>query len=550
MAELVLGPLLRYVGETEATVWVEVDGPCEVTVLDHRAASFQVGVHHYALVCVHDLQPGCCTAYEVHLDGERCWPLEDAAFGPSYVRTLSPGGDVRLAFGSCRVSVPDGPPWSMTKDQDPRGREVDALAGLVAEMRGQEPTSWPDLLLLVGDQIYADEVSPGVQDRITLRLESGERHSSAPATEVGDFEEYTWLYQESWLDDSLRWLLSTVASAMIFDDHDVHDDWNTSETWVREIRERAWWRERILGAYASYWLYQHLGNMSPAELARDELYTELREGGDHTRTMQHFAARAADEVAGTRWSFRRDLGATRLVVLDSRAGRILEEGDRKMLSDDELDWVEAQLHEPGATHLLVATSLPWLLAPGLHHLEAWNEAVCGGAWGRRFARRAEKIRQDVDLEHWAAFGQSFQRLTRLLADAGTGRDAPATIAVLSGDVHHAYVAEAEFRGRRVDSRIIQAVCSPIRNPLDKKERRVLRAAASRPAAAVARAMARAAGVARPEVRWRFTQDPLFDNQICLLELSGATASLQLKRTLPEDWESPRLHDSLSWSSAA
>ena len=550
MAELLLGPLLRYVGTAEATVWVEVDGPCAVRVLDHEATSFQVGTHHYALVVIRGLEPGSCTEYEVHLDGARAWPLEEPPFGPSYVRTLREGGDVRLAFGSCRVSVPDIPPWVRTKDEDPRGREVDALAGLVTEMQRQEPAAWPDLLLLVGDQVYADEVSPGVQGQITARLEAGDRHSSAPPNEVGDFEEYTWLYRESWADASLRWLLSTVSSAMIFDDHDVHDDWNTSEAWVREIRERPWWRERILGAYASYWLYQHLGNMSPEELAEDELFAELQTGGDHTRTLQHFAGHAADEVAGTRWSFRRDLGATRLVVLDSRAGRILDEGDRKMLSDDELDWVEAQLREPGATHLLVATSLPWLLAPGLHHLEAWNEAVCGGAWGPRLARRAEKLRQDVDLEHWAAFRQSFERLTRLLADVGSGPAAPATIAVLSGDVHHAYVAEASFPGRQVSSRIIQAVCSPIRNPLDKKERRALRAAASRPAAAVARVMARAAGVARPEVRWRFTQDPLFDNQICLVELEGRSVSLSLKRTLPADWEHPRLHNSLEWSSAA
>ena len=35
MAKLVLGPLLRYVGETEAVVWVETDEPCEVEILGH-----------------------------------------------------------------------------------------------------------------------------------------------------------------------------------------------------------------------------------------------------------------------------------------------------------------------------------------------------------------------------------------------------------------------------------------------------------------------------------------------------------------------------------
>jgi hypothetical protein len=34
---------------------------------------------------------------------------------------------------------------------------------------------------------------------------------------------YTWLYHESWQDPEVRWLLSTVPSAMIFDDRDVRD---------------------------------------------------------------------------------------------------------------------------------------------------------------------------------------------------------------------------------------------------------------------------------------------------------------------------------------
>ena len=33
MPELVLGPLLRYTGETDATLWVETDAACEVEVL-------------------------------------------------------------------------------------------------------------------------------------------------------------------------------------------------------------------------------------------------------------------------------------------------------------------------------------------------------------------------------------------------------------------------------------------------------------------------------------------------------------------------------------
>ena len=46
MSELILGPLLRYVGEREATIWVETDCACEVEVLGARTPTFEVDGHH------------------------------------------------------------------------------------------------------------------------------------------------------------------------------------------------------------------------------------------------------------------------------------------------------------------------------------------------------------------------------------------------------------------------------------------------------------------------------------------------------------------------
>ena len=74
----------------------------------------------------------------------------------------------------------------------------------------------------------------------------------------------------------MRWLLSVIPSAMIFDDHDVHDDWNTSAAWRRDYAAKPWWPERIRSAYMTYWIYQHIGNLSPAELAKNELWQQLR----------------------------------------------------------------------------------------------------------------------------------------------------------------------------------------------------------------------------------------------------------------------------------
>ena len=153
----------------------------------------------------------------------------------------------------------------------------------------------------------------------------------------------------------------------------------------------------------------------------------------------------ADGAKGARWSYRRDLGPVRLLVIDSRCGRILDDDRRSMLSEPEFDWIEAQLTGE-YDHLLVGTSLPWLLPRAFHDVEAWNEALCDGHHGRLVAQASEQFRRRADLEHWAAFRLSFERLVGMIRDVGRGRYAvgsaspPATVCVLSGDVHHCYVA--------------------------------------------------------------------------------------------------------------
>ena len=106
MARAVLGPLLRYVGETRAVVWVETDAACEVTRPRHPAATFYVEGHHYALVRVEDLKPGERYEYGVELDGEAAWPPPDSEFPPPQFRTYPKEDELQIAFASCRVAAP------------------------------------------------------------------------------------------------------------------------------------------------------------------------------------------------------------------------------------------------------------------------------------------------------------------------------------------------------------------------------------------------------------------------------------------------------------
>ena len=111
MPKLVLGPLLRYVGEAQATVWVETDAAARVEVTvspatDDRAAAggahgqaptFEVQGHHYALVLIDGLEPEHVYRYRVTLDGRQVWPEAPSggpAFPPSTIRTLQ--GDLSL----------------------------------------------------------------------------------------------------------------------------------------------------------------------------------------------------------------------------------------------------------------------------------------------------------------------------------------------------------------------------------------------------------------------------------------------------------------------
>ncbi|MGX4692456.1 alkaline phosphatase D family protein [Streptomyces sp. JNUCC 63] len=523
MAGLRLGPLLRYVDGTSATVWVEASRPCtaEVRCADGAggtARTFQIEGHHYALVPVTGLTPGTSPSYEVLLDGTRAWPLPDSRHPPSVIRTPADGEDLRIAFGSCRWAAPpaDG--------KDAGG--PDALDTLATRIAADPQGERPHVLLLLGDQIYADETSEATRRWISARRGL----TDPPGSQVADYEEYTRLYHESWLDPEVRWLLSTVPSCMIFDDHDVVDDWNTSAAWLADMRATGWWQERLLSGLMSYWVHQHLGNLSPADLAADPVHAAVRATPDGTDALRAFAARADRDPASVRWSYRRDFGRVRVLMVDSRAGRVLQEDSRAMLDPGEAEWLRTQALEDrdSCDHLLIGTSLPWLLPHLVHDLEAWDAALCRGERGARWARFGERLRRGADLEHWAAFPASFAALAELIAEAGSGPGAPATVLVLSGDVHHAYVAEPRWPSRSVDARVLQLTCSPVHNSVPLSIRLGFRFGWSAVARALGHRFARHGRCAKPPVGWRRTGGPWFGNQLMTLTLHGRSALLRLE----------------------
>ena len=272
----------------------------------------------------------------------------------------------------------------------------------------------------------------------------------------------------------------------------------------------------------AYWLYQHLGNLSPPELAEERLHAaSSRSDEDGGPRLRDSPALADRESAASRCAFHRDFGRSRLVVdrLARRARarrRPPGHGRRRGVA-----WIAE--HAQGAyDHLIIASTLPVFMTPGIHDLEAWNEAVCAGRLGRaRGARRGEAAARARPraLAGVPALVRDDGRAARPARPGEQGGRLRRTITLIGGDVHTAYVAEVAL-GERQGSRVYQVVCSPFRNPLGRTSAAPSSSSATRGPghrhAVPSRAVPASGG---PTCRWQLRQrSATFDNSIAVLDL--------------------------------
>ena len=103
--------------------------------------------------------------------------------------------------------------------------------------------------------------------------------------------------------------------------------------------------------------------------------------------------------------------------------------------------------------------------------------------------------------------------------------------MLSGDVHHSYVAEATYPDS-LASRVYQITCSPMHNTIPRAMRFVFRLGWSSRAARATRNLGRTAGVPALPIGWHHPAGPLFGNELGLLAFDGRSASVTFERALP------------------
>jgi alkaline phosphatase D len=149
----------------------------------------------------------------------------------SAFRTVREPGSPELSFvfGSCRHPVPGLEELVNTGLPD-RGDRV--FRTILDQIEGGMPT---DLMLMVGDQIYADLASASQS-----------------------FSQYCANYRRSFTSPNLRRLLSRVPTYMTLDDHEIADNWSMDRLTDPKLgdEKRAANRQRFLAAIEAYRCYQ------------------------------------------------------------------------------------------------------------------------------------------------------------------------------------------------------------------------------------------------------------------------------------------------------
>jgi hypothetical protein len=527
---LLAGPILRRAERDRVCVWVCTAGPVRPALVIYQARggtdevlgsgtaeSVRLGERLYVHLLTGTPRTGRFPAgelltYDVELDtGGTTLRLADLglAGGPGplgYAGFRLPGfflqaadAPLHVLHGSCRKLH--------SKGEDAFWCADELLAGTAADL-----TRRPSALILTGDQIYGDDVAPGLTGYLN-RLGSyltGRREQIPgipPLDELGDggrrrwirdqacftsphaanhlmaFGEYAALYlmafsdtawpadlaglarnagpaavpagRPEWADalararaalPAVRRVLANVPTYMIFDDHDVTDDWNLTARWRDRVHASPAGRRIVANALAAYWAFQGWGNdpwMFGPEF-RGTILAHLAEGGEGT------AVRYEDMLWGfDRWSFSCPTTPV-TVCLDTRTQRVYDspEGAARLIGPAGFDRI-ARLVE-GSGHdrtrpLLLASATP----------------VCG----LELAERRQKFLAgkvgpyQIDFEGWHSNLHGLADLMEFL----TRRLRLTTAVVLSGDVHYGMTVDVRFTVGDTTIHLAQLVSSGLRH---------------------------------------------------------------------------------------
>ncbi|MCX6830334.1 MAG: hypothetical protein NT002_13800 [candidate division Zixibacteria bacterium] len=434
---------------------------------------------------------------------------------------------LRICFGSCRAGIPPGDPLGVIEGED----ALRLFAEDMVRTAAAEHQRWPRLFLFTGDQIYGDGPfsttlgsafkcggsaamsNPAKCIVCGKCISSPSPRNSVTPPKPTNFDEYAAIYREAWTATPLvRWALSCIPSFMIYDDHEIIDDWNISADWVRAA-DTPGWRRRISDGLLAYWVYQGAGNLSPKHWPTDPrmrplamLYPAVAPNATHQlgSTFDRLVRGSTRE----RWLYAIDIADTRLVVGDTRMSRKLT--GRRLLMDDETwnDYV-ALAKDTRSRKVVLVVPGPVLVPHPMHDLlsraaesiegnpASGLGAIVGGIVGGLIAgppgvvvgalagavgsevvidRFMPALIEFADAELWSAFPSSFNRMLSLLEDLADGRGTTRKrfICLIGGDVHHSNLIRGDLLRTHRPTSVLNFTMSPIRRTVSPDDQDTLR----------------------------------------------------------------------------
>ncbi|MBJ2271314.1 alkaline phosphatase family protein [Pseudomonas sp. MF6772] len=240
-----------------------------------------------------------------------------------------------------------------------------------------------------------------------------------------------------------------VPCLMIFDDHDITDDWNLSAQWEQTAYGHPFSKRIIGNALLAYMLCQGWGNNPDAFAALVEKTLAL--SATAQQHDNHLPAPAQDQLLEELLQFQQwhyVLPTTpALVVIDTRTRRWRSEFTLKQPSGL-LDWEalselqQELLDHPSAIIVSPAPIFGVKLIETVQKVFSW----CG-------------YPLLVDAENWMAHRGAAQVILNIFRHSRT----PGNYVILSGDVHYSFVYQVLIRHRNGGPNIWQITSSGIKN---------------------------------------------------------------------------------------
>ncbi len=242
-------------------------------------------------------------------------------------------------------------------------------------------------------------------------------------------------------------VLAHLSCLMIFDDHDITDDWNLSAQWEETAYGHPFSKRIIGNALIAYLLCQGWGN-NPDVF---DVVLEKTRALKATSQNRYLDSAAQDSLIDELlkfqdWHYMLPTSPA-LVVLDTRTRRWRSEFNLKQPSGL-LDWEalselqQALLDHPSAIIVSPAPVFGVKLIETIQRVFSW----CG-------------YPLLVDAENWMAHRGSAQVILNIFRHSRT----PGNYVILSGDVHYSFVYEVLIRHRKAGPRIWQITSSGIKN---------------------------------------------------------------------------------------